>query len=67
MPDAPVKKSIDEVKADLAGFLSELDVEEMEEYDEKDSWGYLVKFGSYPLYIDNEKGTGYFIVGFQIT
>jgi len=67
MPDAPVKKSIDEVKADLAGFLSELDVEELEEYDEKDSWGFLVKFGSYPLYIDNEKGTSYFIVGFQIT
>jgi hypothetical protein len=67
MPDAPVKRSIDEVKAELKGFLGDLDVEEVEDFDEKDSWGFLVKFGSYPLYIENEKDTNYCIVGFQIT
>jgi hypothetical protein len=67
MPDAPVKRNIDEVKAELKEFLGDLDVEEVEDFDEKDSWGSLVKFGSYPLYIENEKDTNYCIVGFQIT
>ena len=67
MADAPVKRTIDEVRAELAGFLSDLDVEEIEKFDEKDSWGFLMKFGSYPLYIENEKGANYCIVGFQVT
>ena len=67
MPETPVKKTADKVKADLEGFLADLDVGEVEPFDEQGSWGFLVKFGSYPLYIENEKGRNYFIVGFQIT
>jgi hypothetical protein len=67
MPDTPVKRTVDEVRADLEGFLSDLDVEEVEAYDEKDSWGFTMKFGSYPLLIDNEKGVSYCVVVFQVT
>ena len=67
MPDMPAKKTIDEVKAELAGFLGDLDVEEVETFDEIGSWGFLAKFGNYPLYIENEKGMNYCIVGFHTT
>jgi len=67
MPDAIPKRTLDEVKADLTGFLSDLDVEEVEGYDEKASWGFTLKFGSYPILIDNEKGASYCVVVFQVT
>ena len=67
MPDAPVKRSIDQVKAELAGFLADLDLEELEPYDEPESWGFTMKFGSYPILIDNEKGVSYCVVVFQVT
>jgi hypothetical protein len=67
MADAVGKRTVDQVRKELAGFLSDLDVEELEEYDEKDSWGFSMKFGSYPLLIDNEKGVSYCVVIFQVT
>jgi hypothetical protein len=67
MADAVGKRTVDQVRKELAGFLSDLDVEELEEYDEKDSWGFSMKFGSYPLLIDNEKGVSYCVVVFQVT
>jgi hypothetical protein len=67
MAEAALKRAVDEVKAELAAFLADLDVEEVEGYDEKDSWGFTMKFGSYPLLIDNEKGVSYCVVVFQVT
>ena len=67
MPDMPAKRTVDEVRAELAGFLADLDVEELGAYDEKDSWGFTMKFGSYPLLIDNEMGVSYCVVVFQVT
>ncbi|HMA05180.1 MAG TPA: hypothetical protein VKO45_04555 [Methanomicrobiales archaeon] len=67
MADAAAKRSIDEVKADLAGFLADLDVEKVERYDEEGSWGFTMTFGNYPILIDNEKGDPYCVVIFQVT
>jgi hypothetical protein len=67
MPDMPVKKSIDEAKAELKALLADLDLEEVKEFDEKDFWGFSVNFGSYPVLIENQKGTAYCVVAFQIT
>jgi hypothetical protein len=67
MAGAVVKRTAEEVRAELSGFLADLDVEELEGYDEKDSWGFTMKFGSYPLLIDTEKGLSYSVVVFQVT
>jgi len=67
MPETPAKRTVEEVRAELEGFLSDLDVEEVEPYDEKDSWGFTMRFGSYPILIDNEKGVSYCDVVFQVT
>ena len=67
MPGAPAKKTLDEAKADLKALLSDLDLEEVKEFDEKDFWGFRVNFGSYPILIENQKGTPFCIVAFQVT
>jgi hypothetical protein len=67
MAEAALKRTVDEVKAELAAFLADLDVEELESYDEEDSWGFTMRFGSYPILIDNEKGVSYCVVVFQVT
>jgi hypothetical protein len=67
MPDMPAKKTIDEARSDLKALLADLDLEEVKEFDEKDFWGFSVTFGSYPLLIENQKGTAYCVVAFQIT
>lgn len=67
MPDGPAKRSIDEEKAELRAFISDIDLEVVEEFDGKDSWGFWVKFGTYPLLIEMGKGEGHGIVAFQVT
>jgi hypothetical protein len=67
MADAQGLATAEEVKALLSGFLRDLDVEKLESYDEQDSWGFTMRFGSYPLLIDNEKGIPYCVVVFQVT
>ncbi len=67
MPDAPAKKTLEEVRAELRGLLGDLDLEEVKEFDEKDFWGFWVNFGSYPVLIENQKGVNYCVVAFQVT
>ena len=67
MAEGPGKVTPDEVKAVLSGFLADLDVEDLQTFDEKESWGYTMRFGSYPLLIENERGLPYCVVVFQVT
>jgi len=67
MPEAPVKRTIDEAKADVKALLADLDVEEVKEFDEKEFWGFSFSFGSYPILIESQKGTAFCVVVFQIT
>jgi hypothetical protein len=67
MPGAPVKRTIDEAKADVKALLADLDVEEVKDFDETEFWGFWVNFGSYPILIESQKGTAYCVVAFQIT
>ncbi len=42
-------------------------VEIVNEFDEHETWGFWVKFGEFPILIENPKGMLYAVVAFQIT
>lgn len=64
----PVEKKEDAVVLDeLRQYLQEIDVTLIREFDEGDFRGFWIKFGDFPILIENQKGKAYFIVAFQIT
>jgi len=60
-------KSKDEVKTMLKDYLNAVDVEIAQEIDDKDTFGFLLKFGNFPILLENQKDSQYFTVAFQIT
>jgi hypothetical protein len=65
--NTPSLPSKDEVKTLLKEYLAAVDVEIVNEFDQHDTWGFWVKFGEFPLLIENPKDTRYIVVAFQIT
>jgi hypothetical protein len=52
----PPLKSRDEVKAVLKEYLKAVDVEIVEEFDHPDTWGFLLKFGNFPILVQKPEG-----------
>lgn len=64
----PVEKKDDAlVMKELRQYLQEIDVIMINDFDEGDFRGFWVKFGDYPILLENQKGKAYFLVAFQIT
>ncbi|NYT07814.1 MAG: hypothetical protein GKC05_06130 [Methanomicrobiales archaeon] len=57
----------DEAKSMVKDFLQAVGVEFVSEFDEHETWGFWVKFGEFPILIENPKGMMYVVVAFQIT
>jgi hypothetical protein len=55
------------VKQEMKEFLTDIDVEDIQEFDEKGSWGFWVQFGEYPILIENPRGARYMVVALQVT
>jgi len=67
MAGAVARKEDAEAINELRQYLQEIDVSIVKEFDEGEFRGFWVKFGDYPILIENQKGKWYFIVAFQIT
>lgn len=67
MPGPVAKKEDAVVLDELRQYLAEIDVNVIKEFDEGDFRGFWIKFGDFPILIENQKGKAYFIVAFQIT
>ena len=67
MPDAIPLKTPDTVKQELKEYLREIDVDVIQEFDDEKSWGFWVRFGEYPILIENLKDTRYLMVALQVT
>jgi hypothetical protein len=62
----PVKPP-EQVRGELKQYLEDINVEVVKEFDENEFWGFWVKFGDFPIMVENKKGTHYCAVAFQIT
>jgi hypothetical protein len=62
----PVKPP-EQVRDELKQYLEDIDVQIVKEFDEEEFWGFWVKFGDFPIMVENKKGTRYCAVAFQIT
>lgn len=67
MPGSVAKKEDAVVIEELRQYLNEIDVTIVSEFDEGDFRGFWIKFGDFPILLENQKGKAYFIVAFQIT
>ncbi|MDD1653148.1 MAG: hypothetical protein LUQ64_01240 [Methanomicrobiales archaeon] len=67
MPAGIPLKTPDTVKQELREYLGEIDVEDIQEFDGEGSWGFWVRFGEYPILIENLKDTRYMVVALQVT
>ena len=67
MPGPLERKEDAVVLAELRQYLQDIDVTLLREFDEGDFRGFWIKFGDFPILIENQKGKAYFIVAFQIT
>ncbi len=64
----PVAKKDDSlVREELRQYLQEIDVKIVREFDEGEFNGFWVRFGDFPILLENQKGKSYYIVAFQIT
>jgi hypothetical protein len=66
MPLPPLKPD-EQVKSELKNYLQEMDLDITKEFDTDDLCGYWIKFGDFPLLIENQKPLKYCVVAFQIT
>ena len=60
-------RSKDEAKSIMNDYLQGVGVEIVKEFDEHETWGFWVKFGEFPVLIENPKETLFAVVAFQIT
>jgi hypothetical protein len=60
-------QSKDDVKGIMKEYLGTVGVEIINEFDEHQTWGFWVKFGEFPILLENPKETRYVVVAFQIT
>ncbi len=61
------RKEESQVRDELRQYLQEIDVTIIREFDEGDFNGFWVRFGDYPILLENQKNKSYYIVAFQIT
>jgi len=64
---SPPLKSKEEVQALLEDYLPAVGVEVLRRFDKDETWGFWVKYGEFPILIENPKDTRYVVVAFQIT
>lgn len=62
-----IKKDSSLVRDELRQYLQEIDVTIIREFDEGEFNGFWVRFGDFPILIENQKNKSYYIVAFQIT
>ena len=63
----PPLKPDDQVKSELKNYLQEMDLDITKEFDTDDICGFWIKFGDFPILIENQKPMKYCVVAFQIT
>ncbi|OPY36420.1 MAG: hypothetical protein A4E35_01959 [Methanoregula sp. PtaU1.Bin051] len=63
----PAQKTYDQVKADLKGYLLDMGLEIIKDFDTAESCGYWTKFGDFPILIESRKPLKYCIVALQFT
>jgi len=63
----PPLKPDDQVREDLKSLLQEMDLDITKEFDKADLCGFWIKFGDFPILIENRKSLKYYVVAFQIT
>jgi len=63
----PALKSLEQVQAELKGFLREMDLEITKEFDNEDICGFWTKSGDFPLLVENRKPLHFYVIAFQIT
>jgi hypothetical protein len=67
MNSEPAIKSEEQARNELEQLLLDIDVEIINKFDEGDFWGYWVKFGDFPILIENQRPKRFCVVAFQIT
>jgi hypothetical protein len=60
-------KSKEEVKTILKDYLRAAGVDIDKEFDQEGTWGFWVKFGEFPVLIENPNKTQFIVVAFQVT
>jgi len=63
----PPLKPNEQVKSELKNYLQEMDLEITKEFDTDDICGFWIKFGDFPILVENRKPLKYCVVAFQIT
>jgi len=63
-PDAPAYET---VKVTLKTFLTDMDIEITQEFDNESVCGFWIKFGDFPVFIENRKPLKYCVVALQFT
>jgi hypothetical protein len=61
------KRTLAEAQDAIRCFLNDLGVQVVEEIDRPEFWGFWIRFGNFPILIENRKETYYFVVALQIT
>jgi len=57
----------EKVKKELRTLLADMDLPITNEYDNETAWGFWIKFGNFPVFIENRKPLKYCIVALQFT
>jgi hypothetical protein len=60
-------KTVEQVKEDVKKYLQEMDLEITREFDDDDICGFWIKFGDFPILVENRKPLHYCVVALQIT
>ena len=63
----PPLKSHDQVRSELKEYLQAMDLEITREFDTGDLCGFWIRFGDFPILVENRKPLTYCVVAFQIT
>jgi hypothetical protein len=67
MDSVTEKRTVAEVKEILKAFLSDLGIEIVHENDRGYDWGLWIKFGNFPLILQNQANTYYTIIALHIS
>ena len=63
----PATRTAEQVRQDLKILLQDMDLEITREFDTGDLSGFWIKYGDFPILLENQKPARYYVVGFQIT
>ncbi|MDD1679020.1 MAG: hypothetical protein LUO93_07565 [Methanomicrobiales archaeon] len=67
MENVTEKRTVKEVKELLKVFLSDLGIEIVQEVDRGTEWGFWIRFGSFPLIIQNPPNASYTIIALHLS